>query len=259
VDFVVAFKLTDLHGDAVASASSSPTATKLLATTSFSEFGEPVSGSSGRIGWLGGKARRTELSSGVVQMGARSYIPQLGRFLTPDPVRGGSANAYDYADQDPVNRFDLGGEKLCASVHHYERCASTASRPHHALVRARRQFRHDMAVARAASRASAAQAHHHPVLVFSCDCHTAAQQSAFHSFLGGLGDVINDAADDAYAAPLQSVKGALRIAGNWNPERLIQGAECGWALGEAVEGKSTWEQQCDPVEVILGQPPDSAE
>jgi RHS repeat-associated protein len=105
------FKLTDLHGDVVASASSSPTATKLLATMRFTEFGEPVSGSSGRFGWLGGKSRRTELSSGVIQMGARSYIPSLGRFLTPDPVRGGSANAYDYADQDPVNVFDIGGEK----------------------------------------------------------------------------------------------------------------------------------------------------
>jgi RHS repeat-associated protein len=88
--------------------------TKLLATSRFTEFGEPVSGSAGRYGWLGGKARRTELSSGVIQMGARSYIPQLGRFLTPDPVRGGSANPYDYANQDPVNQFDLDG--LCPQV-----------------------------------------------------------------------------------------------------------------------------------------------
>jgi RHS repeat-associated protein len=80
------------------------------ATYRFDEFGEPESGSAGRFGWLGGKVRRTELSSGVIQMGARSYIPQLGRFLTPDPVAGGSANAYDYADQDPVNLFDLDGD-----------------------------------------------------------------------------------------------------------------------------------------------------
>jgi hypothetical protein len=46
-------------------------------------------------------------------MGARSYIPSLGRFLTPDPVPGGSANPYDYANQDPVNGFDLEG--TCSS------------------------------------------------------------------------------------------------------------------------------------------------
>jgi RHS repeat-associated protein len=111
------FKLTDLHGDVAASASSSPTATALPATYRSDEFGEPESGGApGRFGWLGGKSRRTELSSGVIQMGARNYIPQLGRFLTPDPVRGGSANAYEYADQDPISNFDIGGEKLCIGV-----------------------------------------------------------------------------------------------------------------------------------------------
>jgi RHS repeat-associated protein len=110
------FKLTDLHGDVVASASSNPAATELIAKYRFTEFGEPASGGAGRFGWTGGKSRRTELSSGVIQMGARSYIPQLGRFLTPDPVRGGSANAYDYANQDPINNFDLNGEKVCINV-----------------------------------------------------------------------------------------------------------------------------------------------
>ena len=108
----VTFDLSDLHGDVVETASANPTATEPLAKFRFDEFGEPEpGGSAGRFGWLGGHARRTELSSGVIQMGARSYIPQLGRFLTPDPVPGGSANAYDYADQDPVNGFDLTGTK----------------------------------------------------------------------------------------------------------------------------------------------------
>ncbi|HEX4307250.1 MAG TPA: RHS repeat-associated core domain-containing protein [Solirubrobacterales bacterium] len=115
------FKLTDLHGDVVASASSNPAATELLAKYRFTEFGEPVAGISGRFGWLGGQSRRTELASGVIQMGARSYVPQLGRFLTPDSVSGGSANPYDYAEQDPVNDFDLAG--TCSGKRCPERAA----------------------------------------------------------------------------------------------------------------------------------------
>ena len=52
----------------------------------------------------------TELPSGEIAMGARSYIPQLGRFLQPDPRPGGSANAYSYTFGDPVNTSDPSGE-----------------------------------------------------------------------------------------------------------------------------------------------------
>jgi len=103
-------QLTNLHGDIVATASPSPEATKLLATFEFDEFGNPKQSGGAKYGWLGGKQRRTEFPSGVIQMGVRSYVPAMGRFLGPDPVMGGSANAYDYANQDPVNNFDLTGE-----------------------------------------------------------------------------------------------------------------------------------------------------
>jgi RHS repeat-associated protein len=42
-------------------------------------------------------------------MGARVYIPALGRFAQLDPRVGGSANGYDYANQDPVNYSDPSG------------------------------------------------------------------------------------------------------------------------------------------------------
>ena len=102
-------QLTNLHGDVVATAALSPTETKLKATFSYDEFGNRVSGEAGRFGWLGGKQRRTELPSGMIQMGKRSYVPQIGRFLSTDPVKGGSANTYDYANQDPINGLDLAG------------------------------------------------------------------------------------------------------------------------------------------------------
>jgi len=107
----VSLQLTNLHGDVVAKASLSPSATGPTATFESDEFGNSKGSGPGRFGWLGGKQRRTELPSGVIQMGARSYVPALGRFLTPDPILGGSANAYEYAGGDPVNNFDLTGEK----------------------------------------------------------------------------------------------------------------------------------------------------
>jgi hypothetical protein len=52
-------------------------------------------------------------------MGQRVYTPAVGRFLQTEPVTGGSANAYDYVNQDPINATDLmgtmGGAPTCAA------------------------------------------------------------------------------------------------------------------------------------------------
>jgi RHS repeat-associated protein len=103
-------QLTDLEGNVVAKASASPTTTKLLSTERSTEYGVPTTTKPAKYGWLGSDLRATELPSGVVAMGARSYVPQIGRFLQTDPMPGGSANAYAYTYGDPLNSSDPSGE-----------------------------------------------------------------------------------------------------------------------------------------------------
>ncbi|MEU6511964.1 RHS repeat-associated core domain-containing protein [Streptomyces sp. NPDC046942] len=76
----------------------------------YDEYGNPRAGQDAvRYGWLGGKQRSSETLTGLTLMGVRLYNPTTGRFLSIDPVPGGSANAYEYGNGDPVNNYDLDG------------------------------------------------------------------------------------------------------------------------------------------------------
>ena len=104
-------QLSNLHGDIVGTAEDNEAASKLASTIAErTEYGVPATEAPPKYSWLGAHELPTELPSGVIAMGARSYVPQLGRFLQTDPVAGGSANAYAYTNGNPVNETDLTGQ-----------------------------------------------------------------------------------------------------------------------------------------------------
>jgi RHS repeat-associated protein len=103
-------QLANLHGDLIATAYDSETPTSLASTIGeASEYGVPATEAPPKYSWLGAHELPTQLPSGEAVMGTRSYIPQLGRFLQPDPSPGGSANAYAYTHGNPINETDLSG------------------------------------------------------------------------------------------------------------------------------------------------------
>jgi RHS repeat-associated protein len=104
----------NVHGDVMASADAF--GAKQGPTLSYDPFGKALGtlpdNSSGNFdyAWLGTHQRGTEHAGTIatIEMGARQYVPGLGRFLQVDPVQGGSANDYDYAMHDPCNTFRVG-------------------------------------------------------------------------------------------------------------------------------------------------------
>jgi RHS repeat-associated protein len=117
----ITYQLTDARGDVLGTADPADP-NELVTPVVADEFGNPTdihgtTTTGPRYGWLGGHQRDASSISGVVLMGVRGYLPNVGRFVSVDPVPGGSANAYDYCDQDPINCLDLGGDRAHKKAH----------------------------------------------------------------------------------------------------------------------------------------------
>lgn len=105
----VSFLYLNGHGDVAAVAGISGTRTAAYTYDPFGGSRQTVPTNRTTERWMGRWNKKLDTQSSLVEMGVRPYDPTLGRFLSRDPIDGGSANAYDYAHQDPVNAYDLDG------------------------------------------------------------------------------------------------------------------------------------------------------
>ena len=105
------YPLRDAHGDVTAIANE---AGEVASRQSYDPWGTQLSGPSIEMGYLGAQERHLDPTSGLIQMGARSYSPTLGSFMSEDPVLGqvglgATSDRYPYVWDNPLGLYDLDG------------------------------------------------------------------------------------------------------------------------------------------------------
>jgi RHS repeat-associated protein len=83
----------------------------LAGETEYTAWGSGLGGSVPTpFGWQGQYGAYTDAETGLIQMGARYYAPNLGRFISRDPSGfSAGANLFAFCGCDPVNSFDPTG------------------------------------------------------------------------------------------------------------------------------------------------------
>ncbi|MFH1017963.1 MAG: RHS repeat-associated core domain-containing protein [Pseudomonadota bacterium] len=83
----------------------------LVSTRQYKPYGDQLAGGGDGVA-IGFTGQRQD-ESGLIYLHARYYDPSIGRFIAPDPlIDTGSSqgmNAYQYADNDPMNKTDVTG------------------------------------------------------------------------------------------------------------------------------------------------------
>ncbi|HUS25895.1 MAG TPA: RHS repeat-associated core domain-containing protein [Nevskiaceae bacterium] len=106
--------LPNIHGDVMLTTDANGTST---GTFTYDPFGNKTSSTlpnntatNSTYGWVGQHEKDTETAFALspTEMGARVYLSSTGRFLSVDPIEGGTPNNYVYPP-DVVNDFDLDG------------------------------------------------------------------------------------------------------------------------------------------------------